>query len=213
MTELADLEFLVDELFLESDTPRGQECATQIYLHAYRGADLAPYLDRLRAGSFADQVVSRHVGRALAVWAYLGDDAELVRDLLEGPHALATLQLDHRTRVGPGVIREIVRYTESVDGENRHHAFRALGNLARCGADLGPAVAVLVSELATPAKGRGYKRFDLGGTARWLLKHVASEGSLVPQVLTELSRVAEGTGKLASAARDLRAEIQRGVAP
>lgn len=209
MQELAELSFLVDELLFEPDGSRGQACAKQIYLHAYRGADLEPYVERLRGGgAFGDAVVRRNVGWALAVWAFDRDDGALVRALLEGDHALDVLQLDHRRRVGPHVIAAIVGYAErSVDPE-RAHAFVALYRLGQFEADLTPALPVLLDALGAPAVGRGHRRVDPSALAVGALKLVARASSAHKAALLEaLARRAEGRGKPAAAARALAEEV------
>jgi hypothetical protein len=204
MQELADLSFLVDELLFEPDGSRGQTCAKQIYLHAYRGADLLPYVARLRAGAFSDAVVRRNVGWALSVWAFDRDDGALVSSLLDGAHALDVLQLDHRRRVGSNVIAAIVRFAEQSKDPERAHAFIALDRLGRFGADLMPALPVLLDALGAPAVGRGHRRVDPSALAAGVLKLVA-DGSAAQKaaVLAELTRRAHGMGKPAAVARAL----------
>lgn len=212
--ELASLEFLVDELLLEPTGARGQACAKQIYLHVYRGATLdAGQLARLLAGvsrmpptspSSSDAVLQRNVVWALAVHAYRRDDAAIVAALLAGPLALAVLQLDHRARVGPGVITTIVAYAEQADEGMRAHAFVALQRLGQQGASLVPAIDAALASLGTPARGRGHARIDLDALARGLLRMATREGAdTAAQVCAGLERLASGTGKPAKSAREL----------
>lgn len=210
MQELADLSFLVDELLFEPDGSRGQACAKQIYLHAYRGANLQPYVERLRAGAFGDPVVRRNVGWALAVWSFDRDDGVLLRALLEGDHALDVLQLDHRRRVGPNAITAIVGYAERSQDPERAHAFVALYRLGQFEADLAPALDVLLDALGAPAVGRGHRRVDPSALAVGALRLVARASSAQKAALLEaLARRAEGRGSSAAAARALADELSR----
>lgn len=212
-TELASLEFLVDELLLEPTGARGQACAKHIYLHVYRGATLDGHVERLLAAASrfpptspasADAVLQRNLGWALAVHAYRRDDAAIVATLLAGPLALAVLQLDHRERVGSGVITTIVAHAEQADEGTRAHAFVALQRLGQQGASLVPAIAASLASLGTPPRGRGHARIDLDALARGLLRMATREGAdAATQVRAGLERLAADEGKPAKSAREL----------
>lgn len=200
-TELPALEFLVDELLLEPDTPRGQTCAKHIYLHVYRGAVLDAHVARLLAGTYDDYVTCRNVGWALALHAYRHDDAALVETLLAGRFALALLQLDHRHAVGPAVITTLAGHAARVADPDRAHVFIALQRLGQHGAQLAPAIDVALAQLGTPARGRGHARVDLDALARGLLRRAAQTDGA--RVRSELERLAAGKGKPAKSAREL----------
>lgn len=207
MDELADLAFLVDEVILEPEGPRGRACATQLYLRVYRGDGLDGYAERLLSGAYADPITRRDVGRALACWAYRTDDGALVQRLLGGPLALATLQLDHREAVGPRVISALATHAAESEGVERSRAFVALYRLGTHGADLAPAIAVALASLGTPARGRGHARVDLDADAKGLLVIAARSDALRAHLLSELERLENGRGESAVSARALRTKL------
>lgn len=202
MTELAELEFLVDELQLEHQVARRAECARQVYLHAHRGADLDRYVTRLLAIESSDYMTMRHTGWALAVQAYRTGDAELVRSLLPGPHRLALLQIDHREMVGPGVIGVLAAHAASVTGADRQLAFTAVSRLGQQGADATPLIPVLLDSLGEKPSGRGHKRVDLATAAHHqLVSLLGKQGTHRAALLAELARRASGKGVPAKAAQ------------
>lgn len=207
MDELADLAFLVDEVILEPEGPRGRACATQLYLRVHRGDGLDGYVERLLRGAYADPITRRDVGRALACWAYRTDDGALVQRLLEGPLRLPALQLDHREAVGPRVVSALATHAERSEGVERSRAFVALYRLGTHGADLGPAIPVALASLGTPAAGRGHARVDLDADAKALLVIAARGEGLRARILAELERLETGRGKSAVSARALRTKL------
>ncbi len=206
--ELATLEFLVDELQLEHDVARRAACARQVYLHAHRGASLAPYVARLGLVESNDYPTRRHVGWALTVHAYATDDGAAVRALLAGPHHDAALALDHRAAVGPAVIAALVEHAAGATGDVRQRTFTALARLGAAGAELAPLVPVLLDTLGTPPAGRGLKRVDLDAAARNLLRpFLAPSSPRRADVGTELRRLAGDTGSRAKAATTMLADV------
>lgn len=215
MTELADLAFLVDELQLEHDVARRAECARQVYLHAYRGADLGPYVARLLTVESGDLMTMRHTGWSLGVHAYRSDDAEMVRALLAGPHRLSLLALDHRLPVSAGPIEALVDHAAAAaTDQDRSLAFTALSRLAQAGADVAPLIPVLLEVLGARPSGRGYKRVDLDAMARGMLRPFLAPSS--PQradLVAALGRLAAGKDARAKAATALLAQVHgEGVA-
>jgi hypothetical protein len=208
VTELADLAFLVDELLLEHEVARRAECARQLYLHAYRGADLGPYVSRLLTVESGDAMTMRHTGWSLGVHAYRSGDAELVRVLLAGPHRLSLLALDHRLPVSAGSVGALVDHAAAAATDHdRSLAFTALSRLARAGADVAPLIPLLLEALGARPTGRGYKRVDLDAMARGMLTPFLGPSS--PQradLVAALGRLAAGKDARAKAARLVLAE-------
>lgn len=167
--ELASLDFIADELLLEHDVARTRDLALHLYMHAFHEHDLAPYVKRLLAFTSSDYMTVRRVSQGLAVHAYDANDAALVETLLASPRAIHVLQVDHRRPVGAGPIASIIAFADMAVPAEKQLAFKALENLARFGADLGPALDLLFGALGTKPSGRGLKKVDLDAYARGAL--------------------------------------------
>jgi hypothetical protein len=205
---LAELGFLIDEVQLEHQTKRRAECARQVYLHAFAGADLGPYVARLQQVASTDYMTMRHIGWALAVHAYRTGDGALVQALLAGPHRLATLQLDHRGPVGPAPIAALLDHATAAQGGDRQLALIALARRGEHGADLAPLIPLLLESLGAKPSGRGGKRVDLDAMARGMLGTLLRRGGPAGAALrAELTRRAAGTGAAAQAAAAVLAAV------
>lgn len=171
--QLADLDVVTDELFLEADGPRRKELALHLFMHAFYRSDLSTRAKRLLAFSSRDYTTQMHVGKALAVDAYHRDDGTLVTALLASPFRMHVLQVDHRARVGAGVIGALAAFAAQAEPTERQAAFLALQRLGKAGADLHPAIDVLCAALGAKPSGRGYKKVDLDLHARSALSAIA----------------------------------------
>ena len=177
--QLAELDFLADELFLEDDGGRRRDMALHLYMHAFHQHDLGRHARRLLAFTSTDPATLMHVGKALAVHAFHVDDGALVSALLASGFRMHVLQVDHRARVGPGVIGALVALAASAEPAVKQATFVALQRLGRAGADLRPALDVLCASLGERPTGRGLKKLDLDLHARSAL------ATLAPDVLHE----------------------------
>lgn len=196
------LEFVVDELLLESPTPRTERfkaLCRELTMLAHGGAELGFHVERLLRviPSFSDWRDATGVVRALGYHCDRSGDVATTRALLALDERLVQcfFQLDFREPFQPDVVRVVLEFAQDANPRVVRSTFALIGAVLYRTPDvsfLASSIPWLTSLLDRTPEGRGNQRIDLAWQAATTLHLYTHVESLRGEVLATLTRLVDG---------------------